>query len=73
MGEEECGSILGAIFGLGIDLIGNNVIGPTAIILGIIGFARRIPRQKPIKRQQNNSNASSSRSNSNFRNIFVHI
>lgn len=35
---EECGAILGAIFGLGIDLLGNNVIGQTAVILGIIGF-----------------------------------
>lgn len=36
--EEECGAILGAIFGLGIDLLGNNVIGQTAVILGVIGF-----------------------------------
>lgn len=41
---RRMGAILGVIFGLGIDLIGNNVIGQTAFILGIIGFARRILR-----------------------------
>ena len=39
---RRMGVILGTIFGLGIDLIGNNVIGQTAVILGIIGFLRRI-------------------------------
>lgn len=53
---RKYGAILGIIFGLGIDLLGNNVIGQTAVILGIIGFLRGIPRQKSIKRQQNNSN-----------------
>ncbi len=41
---RRMGAILGTIFGLGIDLIGNNVIGQTAVILGIIGFLRRIFR-----------------------------
>lgn len=38
MQVRECGAIMGAIFGLGIDLLGNNVIGQTAVILSIIGF-----------------------------------
>ncbi len=29
---------MGTVFGLGIDLLGSNVIGQTALILGIIGF-----------------------------------
>lgn len=44
MQEDECGAILGIIFGLGIDLLGGSVIGQTAIILGLIGFLRRIFR-----------------------------
>ena len=36
---KKYGAILGAIFGLGLDLLSSNVIGQTAVILGIIGFA----------------------------------
>lgn len=35
---KRYGAILGAIFGLGLDLLGSNIIGQTAIIFGIIGF-----------------------------------
>ena len=41
---RKYGAILGVIFGLGLDLLGSNVIGQTAVMLGIIGFLRRIPR-----------------------------
>ena len=34
----------GALFGFGIDILGSNVIGPTAFVLGIVGFAGRILR-----------------------------
>ena len=36
---KRYGSILGIIFGLGLDLLGSNIIGQTAVILGIIGFS----------------------------------
>lgn len=35
---KRYGAILGIVFGLGIDLIGSNIVGQTALILGIIGF-----------------------------------
>lgn len=44
------GTILGAIFGLGVDLLGSNWVGQTAVIFAIIGFLRRILRQKFFKR-----------------------
>ncbi len=46
---KEYGAIMGTIFGLGLDLLGNNIIGQTAVILGIIGFLRRISRQKLLE------------------------
>ena len=45
---RKMGAILGFVFGLIIDVLGNNVIAPTGVILGIIGFARRIFREKFI-------------------------
>ena len=45
---RKMGAILGFVFGLIIDVLGNNVIAPTGVILGIIGFARRILRKKFI-------------------------
>ena len=45
---RRMGAILGFVFGLIIDVIGNNAIAPTGVILAIIGFARRIFRKKFI-------------------------
>lgn len=42
---------MGAIFGILIDILGGNIIGQTAVAFGVIGFMRRISRQKFIKRQ----------------------
>lgn len=48
---KTIGATMGTIFGLGIDILGNSVIGQTALILGIIGFLRWIFRQNFIKRK----------------------
>lgn len=42
---------MGTTFGLIIDILGNSTIGQTAFALGLIGFLRRIFRQKLIQRQ----------------------
>ncbi len=42
---------MGTIFGLALDLLGSRIIGQTSIILGVIGYMRRLPRQKLLKRQ----------------------
>lgn len=45
---RKMGAILGFVFGLIIDVLGNNAIAPTGVILAIIGFSRRIFRKKFI-------------------------
>lgn len=39
---RKCGLVMGAVFGLAIDILGNNIIGVTSLTLGLIGFLRRI-------------------------------
>ena len=41
---KKYGGILGGIFGFCIDVLGENIIGQTALALAIVGFLRRIFR-----------------------------
>jgi len=63
---KKMGAALGTIFGFIIDIVGNNVIGPGTVMLGLIGFMGRILRKKLIKRQQNYSNDNVCNINSNI-------
>lgn len=47
---KKIGAVLGIVFGFIIDILGNSVIGPGTVMLGAIGFMRRISRKKLIKR-----------------------
>lgn len=44
----KMGTGFGLLFGFIIDTLGNNVIGASTVILGVIGFMRRIFRKKFI-------------------------